>query len=115
MDEKTAELRDIFVEVTDEETVTESQEESPGSLADRDEADEERLAALVGTMRERCSFETELADGTLVVAGVTAFSFRRSKGIRAKPQFTRQSMRESDSSTGDAGYANAYGSDDDGT
>ena len=51
---------------------------------------------------------------TLAVAGVTLFSFRRSKGIRAKPQFTRQSMRERDASSSDAGYANAYGSDEDG-
>ena len=65
MDEKTAELRDLFLEVTDEETVTETQEESPGSLADR-EADDDRLASLVATMRERCSFETDLSDGTLV-------------------------------------------------
>ena len=52
--------------------------------------------------------------GTLAVAGVTAYSFRRSKGIRAKPQFTRQSMRERDSGGGDAGYASAYGTDEDG-
>ncbi|RXK50151.1 conditioned medium-induced protein 4 [Halorientalis pallida] len=67
MDEKTEELRDIFVEVTDEETVTERQEEGPGSLADADEAAvADRIAAVVATMRERYDFATDLDDDALV-------------------------------------------------
>nr|WP_206039274.1 AarF/ABC1/UbiB kinase family protein [Halomicrobium mukohataei] len=49
--------------------------------------------------------------GTLAVAGVTYLSFRRSKGLRATPQFTRQSMRQREAAD-DAGYASSYGPDD---
>ena len=47
MDEKTAELRDIFIEATGSDTVTEQQSESRGSLADVDdpEATVDRLAS----------------------------------------------------------------------
>ena len=63
MDEKTEELRDLFEEVTGEDTVTETQEETPGSLAGEDEGDViERLAAVVARMREAYEFETELSD-----------------------------------------------------
>ena len=65
MDEKTAELRDIFVETTGSDTVTERQAESPGSLTDRDEAAvEERVRELVAAMRERGDFSTDLDDPT---------------------------------------------------
>ncbi len=64
MDDKTAELRDIFLDVADEETVTESQAESRGSLAgDRPPVDD-RLVDVVERMRERFAFETELDDDT---------------------------------------------------
>ncbi|WP_299267175.1 conditioned medium-induced protein 4 [Halorientalis sp.] len=66
MDEKTEELRDIFVELTDEETVTERQKEGPGSLTDADEAAvTDRVATVVTTMRERYDFVTDLDDDTL--------------------------------------------------
>jgi len=65
MDEKTAELRDIFVEATGSDTVTERQAESPGSLTDRDEAAvAERVRELVAAMRERYDFSTALDDAT---------------------------------------------------
>lgn len=58
MDEKTAELRDLFVDATGSETVTERQAESPGSLVDRDEdAVAERVGELVATMRDRYAFD----------------------------------------------------------
>jgi hypothetical protein len=64
MDEKTEELRDLFEEVTGEDTVTETQEETPGSLAGEDEGDvAEGLAAVVARMRGTYEFETELSDG----------------------------------------------------
>ena len=66
MDEKTAELRDIFMETTDSETVTESQSESPGSLADDDSDVAERLATLIDRMRERYDFVTELDSDALI-------------------------------------------------
>lgn len=67
MDEKTAELRDIFVETTGSESVTERQEESPGSLTDApdDEERNRRLAELVAAMRERYEFESGLSNEDL--------------------------------------------------
>lgn len=64
MDEKTAELRDIFVDVTDESTVTERQEDTPGSLT-RDESTTERVEAVVVTMGDRYEFDTDLPDAAL--------------------------------------------------
>ncbi|WP_324664933.1 conditioned medium-induced protein 4 [Haloarcula sediminis] len=67
MDEKTEELRDIFIDVSGEESVTESQSAGRGSLTDSDEASvEERLGETVARMRERYGFRTELDDGALV-------------------------------------------------
>ncbi|MBP2251975.1 hypothetical protein J2754_002312 [Halarchaeum solikamskense] len=65
MDEKTRELRDIFVDVTDGETVTERQEEGHGSLATDAEIDE-RLRDAVSAMRERLDFRTDLDLDALV-------------------------------------------------
>jgi DNA-binding transcriptional MerR regulator len=60
MDEKTEELRDIFMDVSEEGTVTETQAETRGSLTDRDEdVVEERLAETVGEMRDRYDFATD--------------------------------------------------------
>ena len=58
MDEKTAELRDIFMETTDSDTVTETQSESPGSLTDGQDDVSERVRTLIDRMRERYEFET---------------------------------------------------------
>jgi hypothetical protein len=67
MDDKTEELRDIFMDVSDSETVTESQSEGHGSLTDIDEsAAADRLQATVARMRERYDFETDLEDEALV-------------------------------------------------
>jgi hypothetical protein len=66
MDEKTEELRDIFVEVAGDETVTESQEGDRGSLAGDEEETEERLVAVVTDMREALGFGTTLDDDELV-------------------------------------------------
>jgi len=67
MDEKTEELRDIFMDVSDEGAVTESQEASRGSLADTDEAGvADRLGDVIARMRERYEFRTELDDEALV-------------------------------------------------
>jgi len=63
MDEKTSELRDIFVETTGADAVTEQQSESPGGLTDRDEAAvNEQVREVVATMRERDGFSTDLDD-----------------------------------------------------
>ncbi len=65
MDEKTEELRDIFIDVADGDTVTESQEEARGSLTADEDAVKEKLADAVGRMREEFEFETELDDAAL--------------------------------------------------
>jgi hypothetical protein len=59
MDEKTEELRDLFQDVTDDDTVTESQADTHGSLASETDV-EERLQDTVTTMRERLDFQTSL-------------------------------------------------------
>jgi len=60
MDDKTEELRDIFVDTTGGDSVTERQEEGHGSLTgDTDPA--ERVAELVERMRERYEFDSGLS------------------------------------------------------
>jgi hypothetical protein len=67
MDEKTEELRDIFIDATGADTVTERQEESHGSLTDENDADvDSRLRELVDTMRERYDFDSDLDEDALV-------------------------------------------------
>lgn len=67
MDEKTEALRDIFVETTGEEAVTEDQQAGTGDLVEEDERTvDERLPELVSRMRERYAFRSGLDDGTLV-------------------------------------------------
>ncbi|MCL7416239.1 MAG: hypothetical protein M8354_00160 [Halalkalicoccus sp.] len=63
MDEKTEELRDLFLDVADDGTVTEPQEETPGSLTD-EQPEDERLDDVIERMRERYAFETDWDDGT---------------------------------------------------
>jgi hypothetical protein len=65
MNEKTEELRDIFLDATGEETVTERQEETHGSITADESNDEERVRELVATMRDRYDFETALDDDAL--------------------------------------------------
>lgn len=62
MDEKTSELRDIFVDATGEETVTEEQAEPRGSLTEDEDPERIRTEVddLVGTMRDRYDFRTDL-------------------------------------------------------
>ena len=64
MTENTDELRDIFRKVADEDTVTETQEESRGSLTDEG-ASRERLIEIIERMRADHEFETELSDAEL--------------------------------------------------
>ncbi|MFP8957506.1 conditioned medium-induced protein 4 [Natrialbaceae archaeon A-CW3] len=66
MNEKTEELRDIFTSVTDgEDTVTESQEDTRGSLEKDERSIDERLEALIDQMRDRYGFETPLSEEEL--------------------------------------------------
>jgi len=63
MDEKTADLRDLFVDATGSETVTERQDADRGTLVDRDdEAVDDAVRDLVAAMRDRYGFSTPLGD-----------------------------------------------------
>ncbi|GAA0223744.1 conditioned medium-induced protein 4 [Haladaptatus pallidirubidus] len=64
MDKKTEELRDIFMDVTDEETVTEKQAETHGSLGSEEKVNE-RLRDVIEEMRGRYDFGTSLSDDEL--------------------------------------------------
>ena len=66
MDEKTEELRDIFMETTDSETVTETQSESPGSLTDDETDVGDRLRTLIDRMRDQYDFQTSLETDDLI-------------------------------------------------
>ena len=65
MDDKTAELRDIFIDATGSDTVTERQEESRGSLTEDERATARRVREVIATMREKYAFETDLGDDAL--------------------------------------------------
>ena len=65
MEDKTSELRDIFVETTGSDTVTERQEESRGSIADGDRDVDERVGEVIDEMRERYDFRSDLDDDAL--------------------------------------------------
>lgn len=63
MDEKTQELRDIFVDVAGDSTVTERQAEARGSLAgEDDERIAERLESVISRMKDRYEFNSDLTD-----------------------------------------------------
>ncbi|MHC3436782.1 conditioned medium-induced protein 4 [Natrialbaceae archaeon A-gly3] len=66
MNEKTEELRDIFTSVTDEKTVTESQEDTRGSLEQDERTVDERLLGVIEQMRGRYEFDLELAEEELL-------------------------------------------------
>lgn len=71
MDEKTESLRDLFVETTGTDSVTEAQAEGRGTLADRDDAAvEAQVREVVAAMRERYAFTSALADDTAALAAV---------------------------------------------
>ncbi|WP_254521751.1 conditioned medium-induced protein 4 [Natrinema caseinilyticum] len=82
MNEKTEELRDIFTSVTDgEETITESQEDTRGSLERDERTDEERLESVVQQMRERYAFDTELTDDELITVAREFYDGRSDDAI----------------------------------
>jgi hypothetical protein len=67
MNDRTDELRDLFTEVTGEETVTESQSDDRGSLADVDEAAvDDRVRSVIDRLRDHHDFDTSLDDDALV-------------------------------------------------
>lgn len=93
MNEKTAELRDIFVDVADEETVTESQREGHGSLVSESTVDE-RLLAVIGEMRERCGFATSHSDEELLQVVKGFYADEDDDAIAAAADATPEEVRE---------------------
>jgi len=65
MDEKTAALRDLFVDVTGEESVTTTQSEGPGTLVDDADLDA-ALADVVADLRAAEGVTSDLDDAALV-------------------------------------------------
>ncbi len=61
MEEKTEELRELFLDVTDEETLTESQEDSRGSLTGERKPVDERLEAVIAQLDEKFGVTTSLS------------------------------------------------------
>jgi CRP-like cAMP-binding protein len=82
MDEQTERLRDIFIDVADEGTVTESQTEQRGSLLGEESVDE-RLAATIEKMRDRFEFDTELGTQALRVVVRRFYDGESDDGIAA--------------------------------
>lgn len=82
MDDKTEHLRDIFLDVAGEETVTEEQEEARGSLADEASTDD-RLRSVIERMRDRYEFRTSLSDGDLVTVVKGFFAGKNDTEIAA--------------------------------
>ena len=111
MDDRTAELRDIFLDATGgEEMVTERQAERRGSLVDGDDdADvDARLRDLVATMRERYDFDTDLPDAALaeLVEG-----FYDGAGDAALAERAADALDEADGKDGGPPDANTAGDD----
>jgi hypothetical protein len=82
MDDRTDELRDLFVETTGTDAVTERQEDAPGSLTDRADVDG-RVREVVARMRERYGFATDLDDDALVRVARAFFDGRDDAAVAA--------------------------------
>jgi predicted DNA-binding protein YlxM (UPF0122 family) len=91
MDEKTEELRELFVEVTDEETVTERQAEPRGSIAE-DAPDHERLGDIISRMREEFDFDTSLSAEELVTVVEGFYGGETDSAIAEELDVTRETV-----------------------
>ena len=82
MNEKTEELRDIFTSVTDgKETITESQEDTRGSLEQDERTVDERLESVVAQMRERYGFDAGLEDEAYITVAKRFYEGERDEVI----------------------------------
>lgn len=84
MDKKTETLRDIFVDVTGSETVTEHQSDPRGSIPTDSEKIDVRIRAVIERMTDRYELETPLSDEELVVVVRSFFEGKDDKTIAAK-------------------------------
>ncbi|MFC7018318.1 MULTISPECIES: conditioned medium-induced protein 4 [Haloarcula] len=95
MDEKTESLRDLFIDVAGEDSVTESQDAGRGSLTDVDEATvDERLGDVVARMRDRYEFHTDLDDESLVALVRAVYEGRADAAIAADLGVSAAAVRE---------------------
>ncbi|MEZ3163585.1 hypothetical protein ABNG03_07325 [Halorubrum sp. RMP-47] len=84
MDEKTAELRDLFVDATGSESVTERQNADRGTLVDRDDgAVDHAVRDLVAAMRDRYGFSTPLDDAAYALVARGRFDSADDAAIAA--------------------------------
>ncbi len=65
MDEKTEQLRDIFMDVADDETVTETQQDARGSLATDEGSVDARLQSVLERLRGKFDLRSSLDDDQL--------------------------------------------------
>ncbi|GAB7019023.1 conditioned medium-induced protein 4 [Halostagnicola bangensis] len=95
MNEKTEELRDLFTSVTDgEETVTESQTASRGSLEKDERTIDERVENVVTQMRERYEFDTPLTDEELIDVAKEFYEGTSDEEIASELDATEESIFE---------------------
>lgn len=66
MDEKTARLRDLFLDLSDEETVTETQADSRGSLETRGSSVDDPLAEVIDQVHDRFDHSPSLSEASLL-------------------------------------------------
>jgi hypothetical protein len=89
MDEKTAALRDIFIDATGSDTVTERQQEGRGSITGSEAVTDDQLAARVEAMRDRFDFESTLPTEALVTLLRGFFAGRSDADIAADLNISR--------------------------
>lgn len=80
MDEEIRDLRDLFLDVAGEPTVIERQAAPRGTLG-TDESVDDRVTALIESMRDRYDFRTELADSALLTVARGAVAGRADADI----------------------------------
>ncbi|QWC19402.1 hypothetical protein [Halorubrum sp. 2020YC2] len=97
MDEKTADLRDLFVDATGSETVTERQDAERGTLVDRDDASD-AVRDLIAAMRERYGFSTPLDDDAYALVARGRFDDADDAAIAAAIRESLEAASEDDES-----------------
>ena len=84
MDEKTAELRDLFVDATGSESVTERQDAARGTLSNPDDAAvNAQCLELIAAMRERYGFSTGLGDDAYAIVARGRFEEADDEAVAA--------------------------------
>ncbi|QAU13029.1 hypothetical protein EKH57_10015 [Halorubrum sp. BOL3-1] len=97
MNEKTAELRDLFVDATGGDTATERQDAKRGTLVDSDEESVDATARdLVAAMRERYGFSTDLDDDAYVLVARGRFDDDGDEAVAAALRDALDGREEAD-------------------